>query len=165
MQFENIMSEIIDINTLKPVVAVTPKDFTNCHHNKLILDEHLRICRCQDCGEVLDAFNWLQSFARSEYGAIHRLQFLNEETRKRHEKVEALKKEEQNVKNRHLSLITAIDFPAFPQWQMSVPNLIALWWLISSARARRITFTHSIPRRTGFIPILPSAAPGQRGWR
>lgn len=96
----NAENKILSLDEKDPVVAVVREDFSTCDCRKLWLDYHKRIVKCRTCGKVLDAFEWIAKYGRLESSLMSRLQYLENEYKNRSAKVEELRGEEQNTKNR-----------------------------------------------------------------
>lgn len=73
---------------------------TYCGHRTVEVDSYSRVVACIECGQLLDAFDYLHSVAQKEIRLFEQLNRLRKEESDLTQKVEALRNEERNLKAR-----------------------------------------------------------------
>lgn len=71
-----------------------------CSHRTVEVDKYTRQVNCTECGQILDAFDYLHGLARKEIKLFEQLDMLRKEEAELTKRVEALRHEERNIKAR-----------------------------------------------------------------
>lgn len=103
------MATVKKINPNVPDVVVMPKDDFEmpelkivlakeefrpfCPHDQIRIFEYYRIVECYNCGERLDAFDYLLSVGKKENNKLSELRWLSYQVKHKNEEIEKLKKE------------------------------------------------------------------------
>jgi len=81
-----------------PIKTTHEKSY--CKHNKILLDQGYRVVKCESCNEIIDPFNYLLEWANGDRNLNTMRTRLKQDIKRHSDRLESLKREERNIKNR-----------------------------------------------------------------
>ena len=90
------MSDVIDLSR---TTKLTPKRKTGfCRCARVFVVEQTRMLECQDCGKVIDPFDFMMQEAKKQNSHVYQISHLKHEKEKLIDEVEDLKRQRRNLK-------------------------------------------------------------------
>lgn len=90
----------MDVFELKNYEIKNKIDHRHCLHNNLEVDEQYRLVTCKNCNKIVDPYDVILKKAIEEEQMIRNIERLRKTEKELIVKIDDLKKEEVNVKNR-----------------------------------------------------------------
>lgn len=98
------MSDEPNIVSIRECLVVKPRTFEqlSCKHMRVLLDDTRRVVECEDCGVIMEAYDYLRSYGNRVLGHWERL------GRNANDMVDHLTAEIQELERRKRSLRTSV---------------------------------------------------------